>query len=279
MLCLLIFIYSQNHGGYDKPPAPGADEPDAATGKGYYVLLSQKLAARTVFHQNKVRSDANIKKVIDIWGLKDFSDEVQGIADLSSGNDGEVFKAFIKYDPYALKLYKTGLNEQFVFFQQALFDKRDSAEAKRPAGVAVYHVAVPVGYLTHLDKVGLLFRYIVEPEPSRGPTQDDQNMVEAQMKFCHWLGYLHLDITPRNILLSRDGKAFLMDYDAVCQIGKVPLGPIPPESSNPVKRRDPAGVSDDLHLWQLTLQSYFGMVCLVCVHAFRQDTYVVACSR
>jgi len=41
---------------------------------------------------------------------------------------------------------------------------------------------------------------------------------------CHSLGFVHLDITPRNILVTVD-TALLMDYDCVCQIGEVPRGP------------------------------------------------------
>jgi len=77
------------------------------------------------------------------------------------------------------------------------------------------------------------------------------------MKFLHWLGFCHLDITKRNILLALGDKCYLMDFDCVCEIGRSPLGPLPPESSEPILRRDPADVEDDTHLWQLLQGDYF----------------------
>jgi len=77
------------------------------------------------------------------------------------------------------------------------------------------------------------------------------------MKFLHWLGFCHLDITARNIMLADEGKCYLMDFDCVCKIGLVQLGPLPEESSEVILRRDPAGIADDLHLWRLLQTTFF----------------------
>jgi len=103
----------------------------------------------------------------------------------------------------------------------------------------------------------LVFRYVVQPRQARLPTARDRAQVRAQMKFLHWLGFCHLDITPRNILLAHGDKCYLMDFDCVCEIGRAPLGPLPPESSDPILRRDPAEIEDDTHLWQLLQGDYF----------------------
>jgi len=92
---------------------------------------------------------------------------------------------------------------------------------------------------------------------ARQPTAGDRAQVKDQMKFLHWLGYCHLDITKRNVLLGNNDKCYLLDYDCVCAIGLCPLGPLPPESSDPVKRRDPAEVEDDLHLWYQLQGTFF----------------------
>jgi len=97
----------------------------------------------------------------------------------------------------------------------------------------------------------------VQPRQARLPTARDRAQVRAQMKFLHWLGFCHLDITKRNILLAHGDKCYLMDFDCVCEIGKSPLGPLPPESSEPILRRDPAEIEDDTHLWQLLQGDYF----------------------
>lgn len=131
-------------------------------------------------------------------------------------------------------------------------------DEQRPGAKDVYFAAVPVGWILHLDKKGLVFNYVVGPEPPREPNANDEAQIQAQMEFCHLLGFCHLDITERNILLADDDKALLMDFDAVCQIGKSPLGPLPPESSDRVMRRDPVKIADDDHLWQLLRKAKFG---------------------
>ena len=60
-------------------------------------------------------------------------------------------------------------------------------------------------------------------------------------------GFCHLDATPRNVLLTSD-YAYLMDYDTVCVVGQCQMGPVPPESSQNVLRRNPVRLADDEHL-------------------------------
>jgi len=99
-----------------------------------------------------------------------------------------------------------------------------------------------VGWATHMGKKGLVFRYVVQPREDRLPDAGDQAQAEAQMQLVHQLKYVHLDLTARNLLLGDEGKCFVMDFDCVCRIGEVPLGPLPNESSKPIMRRDPAQV-------------------------------------
>jgi len=114
-----------------------------------------------------------------------------------------------------------------------------------------------VGYVVHKEQIGLVFNYVVQPRVARQPTAGDRAQVKDQMKFLHWLGYCHLDITKRNVLLGDNNKCYLLDYDCVCAVGLCALGPLPPESSDRIKRRDPAEVEDDLHLWYQLQGTFF----------------------
>jgi len=211
-----------------------------------------------VIRSDKVRDQQNVPEVINIWKLPNCTDDYQAMLSLAQGNDGKVNKIFIKHKPHVVKFYKTGLNAQYVTFQQSLLVQRDSADAQRQPGYqAVYFIAVPVGYVVHKDQIGLVFNYVVQPRVARQPTAGDCAQVKDQMKFLHWLGYCHLDITDRNILLGDNNKCYLLDFDCVCAVGLCALGPLPPESSDRIKRRDPAEVEDDLHLWYQLQGTFF----------------------
>jgi len=227
------------------------------SGTGYYQDFAKYMSARTVVRSERLRADDFVQAVINAWGLTDFTNTYDLIHPLSEGNDGDIYKLVHDAVPYVLKIYKTGLNRQYVEFQQDLKLHANDPKAKaHPGFEAVYFTAVPVGWATHMGKKGLVFRYVVQPRKARLPTASDRAQVKAQMKFLHWLGYVHLDITKRNILLADNDKCFLMDFDCVCKLGKMPLGPLPPESSEPIARRDPAQIDDDLHLW-VSIQGVF----------------------
>jgi len=216
------------------------------------------MSARTVVRTERVRAEDFVQAVIKVWGLPDLTDTYDLIHPLSEGNDGDIYKLVNDAVPYVLKIYKTGLNRQYSEFQQDLLKNIDNPKAKaHPGYEAVYFAAVPVGWASHMGKKGLVFRYVVQPRKARLPTAKDRAQVRAQMEFLHWLGYCHLDITKRNILLADNDKCYLMDFDCICKIGKVPLGPLPPESSEPIMRRDPAQLDDDLHLWELLQPDFF----------------------
>jgi len=244
-------------------PAPAAQTTPAANAepaeeKHAYDL--PELNYDEITRAELVRGDDNILKIVEMLHLPDCSKTLQAMRALSQGNDGKLNKIFIDHVPHVVKFYKTGINVQYVTFQQTLLVQRDSPEAKRHPGYeAVYFVAVPVGYVKHQNRIGLVFPFVVPPrdEEKRGITVEDRAQVRVQMEFLHWLGFCHLDITARNILQGRNGKCYLLDYDCVCAIGRCPLGPVPPESSKSIMQRNPAEVLDDLHLWRLLQGTYF----------------------
>jgi len=225
---------------------------------GYYQDFAKHMSMRTVVRSDRMRADDFVEEVIKIWKLRDMTNTYDLVTPLSEGNQGDIYRLIDDALPYVLKIYKSGLNRQYTRFQADLLKHKDDPRIKAHPGYAgLYFSAVPVGWATHMGKKGLVFRYVVQPREDRLPDAGDQAQAEAQMQLVHELGYVHLDLTGRNMLLGDEGKCFVMDFDCVCRIGEVPLGPLPNESSKPIMRRDPAQVADDVHLWKLLQTTFF----------------------
>jgi len=250
-------LFSQNTSGSgDEPRAPQDQPQDELRNSsggglpGYYQDFAKHMSMRMVVQSDRVQADDFVNEVIQNAKLPDMT-AYDVVMPLSEGNQGDIYKMVVKAKPYVLKIYKSGLHRQYTEFQKDLLKHIDNPEAKaHPGYEAVYFAALPVGWATHMGKKGLVFRYVAQAGKSRRPNAGDRAQVRDQINFLHWLGYVHLDITDRNILLARNDKCYLMDFDCVCKIGDVPLGPLPKESSEPIMRRDPAELGDDDHLWQ-----------------------------
>jgi len=217
------------------------------------------MAERTVVRSDRMRAADYVEEVIKVRSLVDMTDSYDVVTPLSEGNDGDIYYLLEKGLPFVLKIYKSGVNREYTQFQLDLLKNIDNPEAKaHPGYAAVYHAAMPVGWATHMGKKGLVFRYVVPPRKPRKPTANDRAQVRDQIAFLHWLGYVHLDITDRNIMLADKDKCFLMDFDSVCKIGHVPLGPLPKECTESLlTRRYPAELEDDDHLWQHLQTTFF----------------------
>ena len=241
------------------PQDPHQDEQrdsSAVDPSGYYQNFSKYMASRTVVRST--RAYDYVDDVVHAWKLPDMTNTYDLVTPLSEGNDGDVYYMLDQEKPYVLKIYKSGVNRRYSQFQLDLLKHMDNPEAKaHPGYAAVYFAALPVGWAAHMGKKGLVFRYVVQPRKSRRPTSNDRAQVRDQIDFLHWLGYVHLDITDRNIMLADKDKCYLMDYDCVCKIDEVPLGPLPPESSKPVLRRDPVVLDDDEQLWKYLQITFF----------------------
>ena len=224
---------------------------------GYCQDFAKHMSMRTVV-SDSMRADDFVDEVIKNGNLLDMTTSYDMVTPFSEGNQGDIYKVVDKAFPYVLKIYKSGLNRQYTQFHLDLLKNIDNPEAKaHPGYEAVYFAAMPVGWATHMGKKGLVFRYVVQPRKSRRPNARDRAQVRDQIDFLHWLGYVHLDITDRNVLLADNDKCYLMDFDCVCKIGQIPLGPLPKESSEPIMRRDPAHLDDDDHLWQHLQTTFF----------------------
>jgi len=219
---------------------------------------------RTVVRSDQMRADDYVDDVVQTLNLPDMTSTYDVVTPLSEGSQGDVYFLVNKAVPYALKIYKTGVNRQYTEFQKDLLRNIDNPEAKaHPGYAAVYFAALPVAWATHTGKKGLVFQYVVQPRKSRKPTASDRAQVRDQIDFLHWLGYVHLDITDRNIMLADKGKCYLMDFDCVCKIGHIPLGPIPIESTEAIlTQRFPAELDDDEHLWHLLQTTFFNELSL-----------------
>jgi len=242
------------------PQDPHQDEQrdsSAVDPSGYYQNFSKYMASRTVVRST--RAYDYVDDVVHAWKLPDMTNTYDLVTPLSEGNDGDVYYMLDQEKPYVLKIYKSGVNRRYSQFQLDLLKHMDNPEAKaHPGYAAVYFAALPVGWAAHMGKKGLVFRYVVQPRKARKPTANDRAQVRDQIDFLHWLGYVHLDITDRNIMLADKDKCYLMDYDCVCKIGDVPLGPLPSECTETLlTRRFPADLDDDDHLWQHLQTTFF----------------------
>jgi len=231
--------------------------------QGFAKHMSMRLVpqsdARRIVRADQMRADEYVEAVIKNGKLRDLTSTYDAVEPLSEGNDGDIYYLLDNGMPYVLKIHKTGVNRAYIQFQLDLLKHIDNPEAKaHPGYAAVYHAAMPVGWATHMGKKGLVFRYVVPPRKPRKPTASDRAQVRDQIAFLHWLGYVHLDITDRNILLADKDKCYLMDFDSVCKIGQVPLGPLPKECTETLlSRRYPAELDDDDHLWQHLQTTFF----------------------
>jgi len=262
----------QNTGGDGArvPQDPHQDE-QRNNNAEYYHNFAESMASRKrslarsqephhwVVRQDQIRADDYVDDVVRTWNLPDMTNSYDLVRPLSEGAQGDIYFMLNKAKPYAFKIYKTGVNRQYTEFQMDLLKNIDNPEAKaHPGYEAVYFAAMPVGWATHTGKKGLVFRYVVPPRKPRKPTARDRAQVRDQIDFLHWLGYVHLDITDRNIMLGDKDKCYLMDYDCVCKIGEVPLGPLPTELNEAILTQQyPAELDDDEHLWQLLQTTFF----------------------
>jgi len=226
---------------------------------GCEIEFTSGAASQAVVRSDRIRSDAFIEQVIQNAKLPDMTESYDMITPLRSDAGDRIYMLVNEGMPYVLKLYNSGITRQYAEFHQVLLKRASDAEAKaHPGCAAVCHAAMPVGWATHMGKKGLVFRYVVPPRQPRKPTANDRAQVRDQLAFLHWLGYVHLDITDRNIMLAEDEMCFLIDFDSVCKIGHVPLGPLPNECTEELlTRRFPARLDDDDHLWQHLQTTFF----------------------
>jgi hypothetical protein len=184
-------------------------------------------------------------------------DSIQAIVPFGDGNDGQIFQLFRDNVKYALKRFKDGISLQLIEFQEVLqraTAQADVVDSDRGRGhvdsaviALVRRAAKPIAYVLHMDQICLAYEWIAN-DPERQITTTDLRSLRAQLDLCHALGFCHLDVTQRNILLT-DQTAILMDYDCVTKIGTSPLCGIAPENCARVKSRDCVRVEDDEHLW------------------------------
>jgi len=217
----------------------------------YYRNFARKMASRHSYDY--------VDDVVKALKLPDLTNARELAVPLSEGDGGDVYDIRDQDKRYVLKIYKSGVSPCYTQFLLDLHKHMDDPEAKaHPGYAAVYFAALPVGWASYMGKKGLVFRYVMQPHRTRTPTADDRAQVRDQIEFLHWLGYVHLDITDRNVMLADQDRCYLMDYDCVCKIGSVPHGPLPMECTETVlTRRHPAQLSDDDHLWQFLQTTLF----------------------
>jgi hypothetical protein len=236
--------------------ASGAAVPAPRYNYSYWDVSSQRVADRqrvAVAEEadefvNRDNFRAQAERLIALYGLREWRrQDIQAIMPFGGGNDGQIFTLFRNDTKHAVKLFRDGVSHQLVAFHEAL----SRAGGRYDAGVLAImrRAVVPLAWVQHKGQCCLVFEWI-ENDPDRSMTDRDQQSVRAQLDVVHDLGFCHLDVTPRNVLLTED-TAILMDYDCVTRIGTSPLCGIAPENCARVQRRDKVRVEDDEHLWRL----------------------------
>ena len=219
--------------------------------------------APAVFRRDKVKGDKNLDALISLRKLPDLTEDAEMVRKLKggSGNDGYICQVFLDGKAHALKVMHNGVTKELLRFHEALLKYSESTTLQptgklkvHPGADAVLRVVIPVGFMVHETRKGLVFPWIYPPKISRKLTAKDFEALRAQVDFCHLLGFCHLDITARNVLLS-DQQAYLVDYDCVCGIDRSVLFPVAPENTLSVKQAQPVSLEDDEHLWNRLKQT------------------------
>lgn len=223
---------------------------------------------------NKAAFRAQTDQLVELYGLPEWRrDEVQAMEPHGGGHDGRVYRLFKDHRKYAVKRFRDGISLQLIDFHRALqrctADGFFEVHSQRPDGpsamvpldkdalAVVRRAVVPVAWIHYKGQRCLVYEWIEhDADPQRRLSEADVRSLRAQVDLCHALGFCHLDITARNVLVrpEKDGGAVLIDYDCVTRVGTVPLCGTPPESSARVKNRDTVRLDDDEHLWTRLLQ-------------------------
>jgi Tol biopolymer transport system component/serine/threonine protein kinase len=116
----------------------------------------------------------------------------------------------------ALKCIRPDHLEDDNFRHRLLRESRAASSLTHPSIVTVYEVleadGVPVIVMELID--GMSLRRLIERD---GPLPVDQILTHAEaladaLAHAHERNVLHRDVNPSNILISRDGRAFLTDF-------------------------------------------------------------------
>ncbi len=114
---------------------------------------------------------------------------------------------------HALKRFRDGISHQLISFHEALLGADADPGGRFDADVLalVRRAVVPIAFVMHKEQICLVFEWI-ENDPDRAVNDADARSLRAQLDLCHALGFCHLDVTDRNVLLT-ESTAILMDYD------------------------------------------------------------------
>ena len=170
---------------------------------------------------------------------------------LGSGASAEVWRATTSTGvEVALKIPRAGIAGAAQLVRR---EHRVLAGLSHPSLPTVLDVvtvgAMPVvvfPYFSGGDLVALL------GAPYRHWLRAAQQLAEV-LDYVHDSGWAHRDVKPRNVLITSNGNAQLVDFSLAAEIGSRSIGGGTPEYQHPARAEDRVTRSDDVFAYAVTL--------------------------
>jgi hypothetical protein len=164
-------------------------------------------------------------------GLQEIKiEDIELMRKIGEGDDGSVYMIQCSKGMFAGKVSKRGFSSSFV-------------NAVQNRGVSSLE-GFPKYWCTVDNEELMLCNYITKPYLG-ALSRNEYSSVSRQVRTLNSNGFVHLDVARRNIIAGEDMCA-LVDFDLICQLGKIHLGPYPLDiSTENTASRLPALKSDD----------------------------------
>jgi len=187
------------------------------------------------------------KREEEVPGVKVLSkDDIMTIAALDEGNDGKVYRVQLRKGSAAIgKWAKRGMS-QFWLDLMAKGPNKDLLSG-----------GIPFAQVKIDGELVLLYKFHEVEDVREDVPLSDEALVESllkQVRALHELGFNHMDIAPRNVLLTENGLV-LIDFNLVVRHQSFPVLPVPRDVSSPrVLDHRPVRASDDFYGVKITLE-------------------------
>lgn len=176
------------------------------------------------------------KTLIDIDFLGELNeDEILSSKLVNEGNDGKIYKICLKDRDVCGKYYKRGIDKHHCdFIKSAHNYVNQSTDKDEILSTNWFNLIVPSKKWKNKGEVLLIYRWKDAEEHSK---KDDIIPLIICLRFMHYLGFCHLDVSKRN-MITNSGVRYLIDAALCCKIGEYTIKPYPIDvSSDNIKNR------------------------------------------